>query len=113
MRIGFIFIHIVPMKVAKKMNRLMKNCHGFMLGWEKLSTLQSSNVAAANSPTTTGRRPAIMDCVIDVFIYLKNILQMRSIMMNDGRIIAMVAVTLPSTAIIPFIPALCTAVYPQ
>ena len=49
MRIGFIFIHIVPMKVAKKMNRLMKNCHGFMLGWEKLSTLQSSNVAAANS----------------------------------------------------------------
>ena len=44
---GLIFIHIVPIKVAKKRKRLTPNCQGLISGEEKFSTSQSRSVAAA------------------------------------------------------------------
>ena len=67
-------------------------------------------VAAASRPTTTGRRPEKIDCTIGVFIYLRNILLIRIIIMTEGRTRATVAVRLPNTAIPAPKPALCTAV---
>ena len=110
MRIGFIFNHIVPTKVAAKRNRLIQNCQGLILGAEKFSVLHNNKVAAANRPTTTGRRPAKTDCTTGVFRYLRNILLIRIIIINDGSTRAMVAVRLPNTAIPAPKPALCTAV---
>lgn len=101
MRIGFIFNHMVPIKVARKRAMLMQNCHMFTLGKEKFSALQSSRVAAAKSPTTTGRKPIKMDCTVGVFMYFRNILLMSSININDGNTKANVAVALPTIAMSP------------
>ena len=58
MRMGLTFTHIVPTKVAAKSSTLIQNCQGLTEGEEKFSSLSSSSVAAAYSPTTAGRRPA-------------------------------------------------------
>ena len=46
----------------------------------------------------------------EVFIYLYSILLIRIIKTKDGRTKAKVAMALPSTAIMPLMPALWTAV---
>ena len=80
--------------------QLMKNCHGFSIGVEKFSLLQSSKVAAARSPTTAGRSPIKIDCTRWVFIYFMNILLMSIIKISDGSTKAKVEVAEPRMAII-------------
>ena len=104
-----IFIHIVPIKVAKKRKRLTPNCQGLISGEEKFSTSQSRSVAAARRPTTAGRRPMKTLWTAGVRIYFINMRLMRTIRMKLGRTRAKVAVALPSTAIIPSKPALWAA----
>ena len=113
MRMGLIFMNIVPMKVAAKRKRLMKNCQGLTSGVEKLSPLQSIRVAAASKPTTAGCRPLKTDFTTGVSIYFMNILLIRIISINDGRTNAKVAMKLPKADIYILYPALCTATYPQ
>ena len=82
-----------------KRAQLMKNCQGFPIGVEKFSALQSSRVAAANRPTTAGRRPAKMERTGRVFMYFINRRLMRIIRMSDGNTKASVAVAEPRMAI--------------
>ena len=93
--------------------QLMKNCQGFSVGVEKFSLLQRRRVAAANSPTTAGRRPLKIDCTRGVFIYFINIRLIRIMSISEGSTKAKVAVTEPSMAIVSPKPALWIAVYPQ
>lgn len=58
---GLILNTSVPMKVATKSRMLIQNCQAFSLGVEKLSLVQSNRVAAANKPTTAGRKPEKTD----------------------------------------------------
>ena len=74
----------------------MKNCQGLTEGRLKFSGVISRRVAAPKRPTTAGRRPLKTDCTAWVFIYLRNILLIRIISMNEGRTRAKVAVKLPS-----------------
>ena len=113
MRIGLIFIHFVPMKVAENRKRLIQKRQGLILTAEKFSTLHNNKLAAASNPTTTGRRPPKTACTIGVFIYFKNILLMSIIIISEGSMIATVAMTLPKIEIPVPQPAFSTAVYPQ
>ena len=106
---GLIFTHLVPTNVATKSAMLMEKRQG-LSGVEKFSPLQSSRVAAANKPTTAGRRPVKTSCTARVFMYFINILLMRIIKMNEGSTRAVVAVSDPNMARKPSKPALCTAV---
>ena len=54
---GLIFMNITPMNAATKSRQLTMNCHQSVVGVEKLSAVHNNKVAAANSPTTAGRRP--------------------------------------------------------
>ena len=106
MRMGFIFSHIVPANVERNRAMLMQKCHRLMSGDEKFSLLQSSNVAAASKPTTTGRRPENIDCTIGEFMCFRNILLMSSIKIREGSTSAKVAVILPKTDMVLLMPAL-------
>ena len=106
MWIGLIFRYPVPKAVAISRAQLMKNCQGFSDGVEKFSLLQSKGVAAANKPTTAGRRPLNTDCTKGVFIYFINILLMSIIKMSEGSTKAKVAVAEPSIDIMWPKPAL-------
>ena len=70
----------------------------------------SNKAAAANRPTTAGRRPPKMLFTVGVFMYFRNILAMRIMRMNEGSTRAKVAVQLPSTAIVSPMWAFFTAV---
>ena len=113
MRIGLIFMILVPMNVAANMNTLIQNCQGLMLIDEKFSRFIISKAAAAMSPTMEGRRPDIMLCICGELMYRINRRQMRIIIMNEGSMRAKVAVALPRVHNHSLMPALCAAVYPQ
>ena len=98
MRIGLIFIYIVPTNVATSKNTLTPNCHGLAVGVEKFSGVINKRVAAARSPTTAGLKPVNTDCTMCVFIYFINILLIRTISISDGSTNANVAVAEPSIA---------------
>ena len=110
MRIGFIFSTRVPKKVAMKSAMLIQKCHGLMSGDEKFSFVISSKAAAASNPTTAGRKPINTLCTVGVCIYFINIRLINIISMSEGSTSAMVATTLPSTAMPPPKPALWAAV---
>ena len=93
------------MKAKAKMAMLIQNCQGQMLGVEKFSFVQSRRVAAANRPTTAGRRAAKMFWTVAVFIYLRNMRAMRIIRMSEGSTKAKVATHEPKMDIPSFIPA--------
>ena len=88
-------MNMVPTKVATNRNTLIQNCHGLKDGVEKLSAVMSNRVAAANSPTTAGRRPVKTDCTRWVCIYFIKSLLISIIRMSDGNTNAKVAVMLP------------------
>ena len=96
---GLILNTFVPMNVATNRNTLTQNCQGFSLGVEKFSLVHSSSVAAANSPTTAGRKPRKMLSMVGVCMYLRNILAMRIISMNDGSTNEKVDTAEPSIAV--------------
>lgn len=98
--------------IAKIATDIVK-CHVSSDGEEKFSSLQSSSVAAASSPTTAGRKPLNTLCTNGDFMCLRNILLIRIISTNDGSISESVAIKLPSMPSVMFPVALCTAVYPQ
>lgn len=68
------------------------------MGVEKFSLVQRSRVAAANRPTTAGRKPMNTDCTICVFMYFINILLMSSIRISEGSTKAKVDVADPRIA---------------
>ena len=107
---GLILRYPVPKAVEASRAQLIQNCQGFSEGVEKFSLLQSNRVAAANKPTTAGRRPLNTDCTSGVFMYFINILLIRIIKMSEGSTSAKVAVTLPRMAIVLPKPALWIAV---
>ena len=107
---GLIFMTRVPMKVAMNSATLMQNCHGFSAKDEKLSLFINNRAAAASSPTTAGRSVLNTLFTMGVSMYLRNILAMSTMRMNDGRMSAPVAVMLPRTAIVSLMPAFLMAV---
>ena len=109
---GFIFMNLVPTNVAANKPMLIQKVHGSE-GVEKFSGVISNNVAAARSPTTAGLKPEKTSCIIGESMYFINILLIKIIKINDGKIIAIVAVSEPMTAVNSEKPALCIAVYPK
>ena len=77
----------------------MQNCQRFSFGVLKLSRVHNNNVAAANKPTTVGRKALNTLSTVRVCIYFMNILLMSIIRISEGRTNAKVAVALPKTAI--------------
>ena len=86
------------MNAAMNKKQLMKNCQGLSVGVEKFSRVHNNNVAAANNPTTVGRRVVKTLSTVLVCIYFMNILLMRIISISEGKTNAKVAVALPNTA---------------
>ena len=92
-------MNITPMTALRKRKQLTKNCQASSLGVEKFSEVHSNKVAAANNPTTAGRKPLKMLSTGRVCIYFINILLMSIIKISDGNIKAKVATTEPRIAI--------------
>ena len=98
MWMGLICTYWVPTKVATKSETLTQKVQGSVCMLPKFSLLQSSKVAAANKPTTTGRRPAKILCITTVCMYFMNMRLMRIIRMNEGNTSAKVAMHEPAMA---------------
>ena len=107
-----IFTSFVPTNVAINNPILIQNVHGSE-GVEKFSGVISNRVAAARSPTTAGLKPENTSCIIGESIYFINILLIRIINTNEGRIIATVAVSEPIIPVNSENPALRIAGYPH
>ena len=73
----------------------MQNCQRFSLGVLKFSRVHNNNVAAANKPTTAGRKPR--NTLSTEWWCMKriNILAMSIIKMSEGSTSAKVAVAEP------------------
>ena len=95
MRMGLILMNITPMKAAPKSRQLTMNCHQSVVGVEKLSAVHNNKVAAANSPTTAGRRPRKTLSTLRWCMNFINILLIRIIRISEGSTRAKVATAEP------------------
>ena len=80
-----------------------------MLSEPKFSWFIRTNAAAANSPTTPGRRPLNTDAMTGCFWYFRKNLLISTIRMNEGNTTESVAIAEPNMPMAWLYPAFTTA----
>ena len=96
----------------QKSPTLIQNCQGVLDMLPKFSSFMSSKAAAANRPTTAGRKPWKVLSTALWFLYLIRNLLMISISTKLGKTTAKVAIKLPRMPQAGSKPAFTIAVYP-